>query len=314
MRESLDDAVAALLVEAESIVADGKASDTMRSAARDVLDLLQTTRLPERLIELPEGTVRGARAAAFSDARKAVRALALEELASRDRELLQELLTGFAAAYTEAKDRESALDFEDLQLRARKLLRENDAIREVEQLRFRSIMVDEFQDTNSLQTDLVDLLCAGPTKELFFVGDEFQSIYGFRHADVSVFRDRREAAPQVLPLTLNYRSRPEVLAAVNQLFEDEFGESFQELDAGGRLRRSGLRHAVRAARHRQGVVRRLRASSGAAPRRGTLPAASASSSTRARRRRARSSSSSQPEPTPSGSRRSCARSTCRRSG
>ena len=162
-----------------------------------------------------------------------MRALALEELASRDRELLQELLTGFAAAYTEAKDRESALDFEDLQLRARKLLRENDAIREVEQLRFRSIMVDEFQDTNSLQTDLVDLLCAGPTKELFFVGDEFQSIYGFRHADVSVFRDRREAAPQVLPLTLNYRSRPEVLAAVNQLFEDEFGESFQELTPAG---------------------------------------------------------------------------------
>ena len=198
-----------------------------------MLDLLQTTRLPERLIELPEGTVRGARAAAFSDARKAVRALALEELASRDRELLQELLAGFAAAYTEAKDRESALDFEDLQLRARKLLRENDTIREVEQLRFRSIMVDEFQDTNSLQTDLVDLLCAGPTKELFFVGDEFQSIYGFRHADVSVFRDRREAAPQVLPLTLNYRSRPEVLAAVNQLFEHEFGESFQELTPAG---------------------------------------------------------------------------------
>ena len=56
----------------------------------------------------------------------AVRALALEELASRDRELLQELLTGFAAAYAAAKDRESALDFEDLQLRARKLLREND--------------------------------------------------------------------------------------------------------------------------------------------------------------------------------------------
>ena len=208
-----------------------------------------------------------------------MRALALEELASRDRELLQELLTGFAAAYTEAKDRESALDFEDLQLRARKLLRENDAIREVEQLRFRSIMVDEFQDTNSLQTDLVDLLCAGPTKELFFVGDEFQSIYGFRHADVSVFRDRREAAPQVLPLTLNYRSRPEVLAAVNQLFEDEFGESFQELDAGGRLRRPGLRHAVRAARHRQGVVRRLRGP--VAPRRG---AARCPPRARARRR------------------------------
>ena len=68
-----------------------------------------------------------------------------------------------------------------------------------------------------------------PPKELFFVGDEFQSIYGFRHADMAVFRERREAAPQVLPLTLNYRSRPEVLAAVNELFGDEFGDSFQAL-------------------------------------------------------------------------------------
>ena len=229
VRESLEDGIAELLAEAESLVADEKATDLQHAAARDVLDLLQTTRLPERLIELPDATVRGTRAAAFSDARKNMRAIALEELASRDRELLQELLTGFATAYAEAKDRESALDFEDLQLRARKLLREHDSIRETEQLRFRSIMVDEFQDTNSLQTDLVDLLCAGPAKELFFVGDEFQSIYGFRHADVAVFRDRREAAPHVLPLTLNYRSRPEVLAAVNELFEDEFGESFQEL-------------------------------------------------------------------------------------
>ena len=181
--------------------------------------------------------MRGARAAAFSDARKNVRALALEELASRDRELLQELLTGFASAYAAAKDRESALDFEDLQLRALKLLEEHEAIREVEQLRFRSIMVDEFQDTNRLQTELIDLLCAGPPKELFFVGDEFQSIYGFRHADVAVFRERREAAPQVLPLTLNYRSRPEVLAAVNELFADEFGDELPGAHPGGRLRR-----------------------------------------------------------------------------
>ena len=244
-----------------------------------------------------------------------MRALALEELASRDRELLQELLTGFATAYAEAKDRESALDFEDLQLRApESCCATNDAIREVEQLRFRSIMVDEFQDTNRLQTELIDLLCAGPPKELFFVGDEFQSIYGFRHADVAVFRDRREAAPQVLPLTLNYRSRPEVLAAVNELFGDEFGDSFQALDAGGRLRRRGVRDAVRAARHRQGVVRGL--GPPLAPGRGAARRAPRAGARRrsGRRRRARSSCSSRPGPTPSGSRRSSARSTCRRSG
>ena len=228
-RESLPEAIADLRREVDALLVDGKASEPQRDAAVDTLDLLQTTQLPERLIELPATQVRGARAAAFSEARKLVRALALEELASRDRELLQELLTGFEASYHEAKSRESALDFEDLQLRARRLLLENTTIREAEQLRFRSIMVDEFQDTNGLQTDLIDLLCAGGGKELFFVGDEFQSIYGFLHADVEVFQQRRRAAPVVLPLTLNYRSRPEVLAAVNELFHDEFGDEFQEL-------------------------------------------------------------------------------------
>ena len=69
-------------------------------------------------------------------------------------------------------------------------------------------MVDEFQDTNRLQTELLDRLTVGADVDLFVVGDEFQSIYGFRHADVAVFRERRDAAPTVLPLTLNHRSRP----------------------------------------------------------------------------------------------------------
>ncbi len=228
--ENLAAQVAELLAEATSLAADERATDLQRSAAREVLDLLETTSLPERLLEVSTLSARGTRAAAFNEARKGVHALALEELAARDRALLQELLNGFAAAYAAAKDRESALDFEDLQLRARDLLRDHEVVRETEQIRFRSIMVDEFQDTNRLQTELIDLLCAGAQKELFFVGDEFQSIYGFRHADVAVFRDRREAAPQVLPLTLNYRSRPEVLAAVNELFADEFGQSFQPLE------------------------------------------------------------------------------------
>ena len=54
------------------------------------------------------------------------------------------------------------------------------------------MMVDEFQDTNRLQCELDRLL--ETRDELFFVGDEFQSIYGFRHADVEVFRERREAS------------------------------------------------------------------------------------------------------------------------
>jgi ATP-dependent helicase/nuclease subunit A len=95
-------------------------------------------------------------------------------------------------------------------------------------------MVDEFQDTNRLQCELIDLLAAGPGEpELFFVGDEFQSIYGFRHADVEVFRGRREQEGGGLALVQNYRSRPEVLAAVNFLFGEEFGGDFQPLAASG---------------------------------------------------------------------------------
>ena len=170
-------------------------------------------------------------------------AAALEELAARDRELLQELLTTFGEAYADAKDAESAVDFEDLQLRARDLLRDDPAIRARERERFRSIMVDEFQDTNRLQTELLDLLCEGSDADLFVVGDEFQSIYGFRHADVAVFRERRSAAPTVLPLTRNHRSRPEVLAAVNELFGGEFGDEFQRLEPAEGADAPALRNA-----------------------------------------------------------------------
>ena len=149
---------------------------------------------------------------------------------------------------------------------------------------------------------------AAPAKELFFVGDEFQSIYGFRHADVGVFRERRAAAAQRLSLTENYRSRPEVLAAVNHVFGEEFGDELPAARGVGRVPRSGVRAPGRAARHRQGELpghgRALAPRRGAARSRGGC----ASSSTRARRRRARSCSSSRRAPTPSGTRRSCARS------
>jgi ATP-dependent exoDNAse (exonuclease V) beta subunit len=192
-RTGLEERLAELAEAARCLAADPEASDAARAAAAEALGLAEEPPHADRLLDLGGLRARGERAASYEDARKAVEQAALDELALRDRELLQELLLGFAAAYAEAKDRESALDFEDLQLRARDLLRDEPAIREREQLRFRSIMVDEFQDTNRLQCELVDLL-TGTDTERFFVGDEFQSIYGFRHADVQVFRERREQA------------------------------------------------------------------------------------------------------------------------
>ena len=185
---------------------------------------------PEALLDLAEFAVRGDDD--YEHVRHAVEQAALNAVAARDRDLLQELLQGFERSYQAAKDRESALDFEDLQLRARDLLLADETIRERERLRFRQVCVDEFQDTNRLQCELIDLVARD---DLFFVGDEFQSIYRFRHADVEVFKERRELVGEVLPLTQNWRSRPEVLAVVNRLFAATFGDEFRRLVAAGRF-------------------------------------------------------------------------------
>src|SRR5689334_12314531 len=215
---------------AACLLDDPKATANHIAAAQAALDLPS---LPETLIDLSALRAHGPRAASFEEARKAVEQAALELTAARDRELLQELLDLFTAEYAAAKERESALDFEDLQLLARDLLASSERVREAEQLRFRAIMVDEFQDTNALQCELIDLMAGGPPKDVFYVGDEFQSIYAFRHADVGVFRERRAAAAKRLTLTQNYRSRPEVLAAVNHVFGEEFGDGYQPLAASG---------------------------------------------------------------------------------
>jgi ATP-dependent helicase/nuclease subunit A len=231
-RPQLTEQLAELYEAARCLVGEDAATEAQRANAGRLLEAIEGEPLPERLLDLSAHRAHGERAATYEQARKAVEQAALDELAANDRELLQELLDGFASSYAEAKRRESALDFEDLQLLARDLLRDHAAIREREQLRFRAVMVDEFQDTNALQCELVDLI-AGPATEVFTVGDEFQSIYGFRHADVAVFRDRRERAGGGLALVRNYRSRPEVLAAVNELFGGEFGDGFQPLHASG---------------------------------------------------------------------------------
>lgn len=226
----LPEAVRALRDAATCLTGDVEATPKQRENASEVLVAVTPDTLPERLTDLRAFSSKGDRAATYEEARKAVERAALEELAVRDSDLLQELLVGFADAYGRAKRREGAVDFEDLQLLARDLLRDNADVRLAEQERFRMVMVDEFQDTNRLQCELIDLI-SGDGVERFVVGDEFQSIYGFRHADVSVFRERRREATSPLSLVQNYRSRPEVLAAVNHLFADAFGDEFQPLAA-----------------------------------------------------------------------------------
>jgi ATP-dependent helicase/nuclease subunit A len=233
-RPALGERLEELRVAARCVVDDESATDLQRGSAGALLEAVASDPRSDDLLDLSAHRAKGERMASVEEARLAVQQAALDELAIRDRDLVQQLLDTFAEAYATAKRRESALDFEDLQLVARRLLRDHLEIREREALRLRAIMVDEFQDTNRLQSELIDLLADAPgERDLFFVGDEFQSIYGFRHADVQVFRERREAEGGGRALVRNYRSRPEVLAAVNQLFHGDFGDDFQPLTASG---------------------------------------------------------------------------------
>jgi ATP-dependent helicase/nuclease subunit A len=234
-RPGLDARIEGLRDAARAALEEKVGSVTARESVARALEMLERPPAAERLLDLSDFSARGGPRALFAgyeEACAAVEQAALDELAARDRALLEELLRRFADAYAAAKASESALDFEDLQLTARDLLRDEPKIRERESWRFRSVLVDEFQDTNRLQCELIDLLA---TEDLFFVGDEFQSIYRFRHADVEVFRERREASGGVLALTENYRSRPEVLDVINHLFSSDFGDAFRPLSAAGRF-------------------------------------------------------------------------------
>jgi ATP-dependent helicase/nuclease subunit A len=146
--------------------------------------------------------------------------------------LLDALLQAFGRRYGEAKAAASALDFADLELRANRLLREHDALRARYAERFEHVLVDEFQDTNPLQLELLERIAGD---RLFTVGDELQSIYGFRHADVRVFRTRRAALAgedRTATLAANFRSHPALIEALNFAFAPQFGASFTPLVAG----------------------------------------------------------------------------------
>ncbi len=147
-----------------------------------------------------------------------------------------ELLRLFSERFAAAKERRAGIDFEDLQLLAARLLERTEAGASY-RARFSHLLVDEFQDTNRLQLRLIEAL-RGPRTRLMVVGDELQSIYGFRHADLEVFRERRQAlaepgaAGEAIPLSGNFRSRPAVIGAVNAIGEKLLGDDYNPLRVG----------------------------------------------------------------------------------
>ncbi len=152
---------------------------------------------------------------------------------------LRDELWPVVEAYETAKTRAGCLDFDDLLIRARALVRENPQVRGQLQRRFTHYFVDEFQDTDPLQTEILMLLATddpGVTDwrrarvvpgKLFLVGDPKQSIYRFRRADVALYREvqRRlvEQGATLVRLTVSFRSVPELQEAVNAAFAAKLG-------------------------------------------------------------------------------------------
>lgn len=113
-----------------------------------------------------------------------------------------------------------ALDFSDLLFKTYELLRSYPAILELYQKQFKHILVDEYQDTNALQYKLIKLL-AGEENNLFVVGDEDQSIYSWRGADIqNILQMEKEFLAQKIKLETNYRSTKNIVEASNALIQN----------------------------------------------------------------------------------------------
>lgn len=132
-----------------------------------------------------------------------------------------ELVARIADQLETIKRREAVVTFDDLLALTERLLRDEPAIRLRYRTAFGAILVDEYQDTNPIQDSIVRLLTEpdgdAPSPQLFIVGDEKQSIYRFRGADVTVFNRPRRPQPTLLTLRENRRSTSSVLRFVNAL-------------------------------------------------------------------------------------------------
>ena len=129
---------------------------------------------------------------------------------------LSEQIVAVQKKYIARKLATNAMDFDDLLALWLKLLKEHDDVRELYQRRFQFILVDEYQDTNKLQSDLIDLLAARH-HNLMVVGDDAQSIYAWRGANFQNILKFPERYPEskIYKVETNYRSTPEILTVAN---------------------------------------------------------------------------------------------------
>jgi DNA helicase-2/ATP-dependent DNA helicase PcrA len=131
------------------------------------------------------------------------------------------VVLSLAKRYAEKKKEMNAVDFDDLLLGTKYLLQKHPEVCKYYTSKFRHILVDEYQDTNKLQADIIDLLGSGH-QNVMVVGDDSQSIYSFRganFANIMEFPDRYPGA-KLYRLEYNYRSTPEILTLANDIIQN----------------------------------------------------------------------------------------------
>ncbi|MDA8124509.1 MAG: ATP-dependent helicase [Deltaproteobacteria bacterium] len=158
-----------------------------------------------------------------------------------------EEILGVAERYQKKKKELNAMDFDDLLLNWRELLLRHDDVREAYADRFLQILVDEYQDTNALQAEIMDLL-ASKHRNLMVVGDDSQSIYSFRGANYENIMRFPERYPEcrIFKLETNYRSTPEILHLANLSITNNENQFQKTLRA---VREEGIRPLLIPARN-----------------------------------------------------------------
>jgi DNA helicase-2/ATP-dependent DNA helicase PcrA len=155
---------------------------------------------------------------------------------------LEEDLLRVARRYAERKHDLNAMDFDDLLLNWKILLAEREPVRRALAEKWQHVLVDEYQDTNRLQGDVVDLVASGH-RNLCVVGDDAQSIYAFRGAHFENILEFEKRYPDArrFDLTVNYRSTPQILSLANASIAANVRQFEKELES---VRPSGSLPAV----------------------------------------------------------------------
>jgi len=158
--------------------------------------------------------------------------------------MYHDVFTRIAAEYDKKKKAANAMDFDDLLLNLRNLLQNSEPVRRKFATQFQYVMVDEYQDTNKIQASIIDLF-ASQYKNILVVGDDAQSIYSFRAANINNILDfeKRYTDAKVFRLETNYRSTPEILDLANDVIKNNINQYEKELKS---VKKSAVRPEVQA--------------------------------------------------------------------